>query len=348
MTQRKTLLIAISGAILLSPISSDIAVSAKSNEQKIIAVGDIHGDYDAFQTILSEAALIDANGDWIGGETIFVQTGDIPDRGPDTRRILEHLQKLQKQAKKADGQVVSLLGNHEALNITRDLRYVHKGEYDAFADKNSDKLRDRIYKANRKNIETSYKKTDPTLTPEDIRSKWQAKLPLGALEHQVAWAPRGDVGKWIVNNKAVVMINGNLFAHGGLSEKYTVFDISDMNKAAKKALKEQDLSFESIINDPLGPLWYRGLVRRNAEEPLEGQSRLSREDELKLILETYGASRIIVGHTPSISGIKAHFGTKLIQIDTGASAYYKGTRSFLRIEGNKVYAHDDGVVRALN
>jgi len=346
MLNRKTCLIAIGSALLLTSFGSVSA--AENSEPTIIAIGDIHGDYEAFQTILIEASLIDKEGDWIGGKTIMVQTGDIPDRGPDTKRILEHLQKMQKQAKKSGGEVVTLLGNHEALNITRDLRYVHKGEYAAFANKNSDRSREKIYKVNRKNIEKSYKKTDPALSPEEVKRKWEAEYPLGALEHQVAWSPRGDVGKWVIKNKAVAIVNGNLFAHGGLSEKYTAYDISEMNKAAKSALKSQELSFDSIINDPLGPLWYRGLVRRNTSEPLEGQTTLSREDELNLILKRYDAKRVIVGHTPSISGIKAHFGTKLIQIDTGASAYYSGTRSFLRIEGDKVFAHDDGVVRALN
>jgi len=348
MINRKTFLIAASCAVLLTPLAFGAATAADNDTPTIIAVGDIHGDYDAFRTILSDASLIDAEGDWAGGDTVFVQTGDIPDRGPDTKRILEHLQKLQKQAKKSGGKVVTLLGNHEALNITRDLRYVHKGEYDAFASKNSDRLRDRIYKANQKNIEASYLQKDPMLSPEDIRSKWEVEVPLGALEHQVAWAPSGEVGKWVLKNKAVAMINGNLFAHGGLSEKYTAYDISEMNKAAKKALKSQDISLDSIINDSLGPLWYRGLVRRDTKELIPGQTTLSREEELNLILERYGASRMIVGHTPSLSGIKAHFGTKLIQIDTGASAYYSGTRSYLRIEGDKVYAHDNDVVRNLN
>jgi len=75
-----------------------MAESADNNTPTIIAIGDIYGDYDAYQSILSYASMIDANGNWSGGKTILVQTGDIPDCGPDTRRILEHIQKIQKQA----------------------------------------------------------------------------------------------------------------------------------------------------------------------------------------------------------------------------------------------------------
>ena len=51
-----------------------------------------------------------------------------------------------------------------------------------------------------------------------------------------------------------------------------------------------------------------------------------------------------LGHTPSLTGITATYGGKLIQIDTGIAAYYGGARSFLRIEGGVIYAHDNGAV----
>jgi len=352
MIHRNILFVIISFVILLTPLTSGCASAAEKTIKKsvptIIALGDIHGDYDAFHSILSQASLIDKAGDWAGGNTVFVQTGDISDRGPDTKRILEHLQKLQKQARKSGGKVVTLLGNHEAMNMTGDLRYVHEGEYEAFVNQNSERLRERAYKSKRKAIEAAYLQTDPALSSETIKTKWMRTVPLGMIEHQAAWAPRGELGKWIVKNKAVAMINGNLFVHGGLSEKYTSYSVSEMNKAAKSAMKSQDISDDSIINDPLGPLWYRGLVSRDANNPITGQTLLSREDELNLVLQHYDANRIIVGHTPSRTGIKTHFGTKLIQIDTGASAHYGGVRSYLRIEDDRVYAHDNGVVRPLN
>ena len=96
---------------------------------RIIAIGDLHGDYEAFTQLLSQAELIDERGKWSGGSTILVQTGDVPDRGPDSLKIIQHLQRLQKQAPRRDGRVITLVGNHEAMNMTGDLRYVHEGEY---------------------------------------------------------------------------------------------------------------------------------------------------------------------------------------------------------------------------
>jgi len=320
------------------------ATSEKNAGPKIIAVGDIHGDYEAYFEVLFAAELVDQTGDWIGGKTIFVQTGDVADRGPDSRKIIEHLQALQKQARKKGGKVISLIGNHEAMNMTADLRYVHKGEYAAFVTDKSEAVRERTYLANKDVIETFYKNQDPDLTPEAIKAKWEATSPLGKLEHQAAWSSKGDIGKWVAKNPAAALVHGNLFAHGGFSQKYIDFSIKDLNKAAKKALKQKDISEESIINDPQGPLWYRGLVAENVESG-EG---LSPEAEVARVLEAYDAKRIIVGHTPARKGIKASYGGTLIQIDTGMSAYYKGTRSFLRIENGELFAHDNGVIRQLN
>ena len=125
--------------IVLMPISACAASSAAVNKARIVAIGDVHGDYDQFVSVLQDAGVIDKRKRWAGGSTILVQTGDIPDRGPDTRKIIDLLMKLEKAAEKKGGKVVCLIGNHEAMNIRDDLRYVHPGEYDAFKDRNSRK-----------------------------------------------------------------------------------------------------------------------------------------------------------------------------------------------------------------
>jgi hypothetical protein len=104
-------------------------------EKRIIAVGDIHGDYKQFVSLLRNAVLIYNKNNWVGGDTHLVQMGDIPDRGPDTRLAMDFLIELQKQAQKDGGEVTVLIGNHEAMMIG-DLRFVHPGEYAAFKGSN--------------------------------------------------------------------------------------------------------------------------------------------------------------------------------------------------------------------
>jgi hypothetical protein len=105
----------------------------------------------------------------------------------------------------------------------------------------------------------------------------------------------------------------------------------------------------SIINDPLGPLWYRGLATPNADEgdrPSSGRSGAAPstasaappvEDQLQSLLSAYDAKRIVIGHTPILSGIAVLYGGRLIRIDTGISSVYGGKVSYLDIlDGNPV------------
>ena len=100
--------------------------------ERVIAIGDLHGDYEQYLKVMKSAGLIDKKEKWSGGQTHLVQTGDITDRGPDSRKIIDHLVKLSKQAKKAGGYVHLLIGNHESMNVVGDLRYVAPGEFAAF------------------------------------------------------------------------------------------------------------------------------------------------------------------------------------------------------------------------
>ena len=251
--------LALAAAMFALPAPSQVATAPQS--PRIVAIGDLHGDFEAWRAIAAAARLVDAKGRWIGGNAIVVQTGDVPDRGADTVMIVRDLMRLQREAKAAGGRVVALVGNHEAMNITGDLRYVSSGEYAAFADALSNRRRDQTYKANRPKIEAHYRKADPLLEDEDIRQRWLQATPRGMLEHQAAWHPNGEIGSWVIGNPAVVVIDGTLFVHAGISAAYAGRSPDDINRAVAAALAARDSADDAIINDPLGPLWYRGLAR---------------------------------------------------------------------------------------
>ena len=105
-----------------------------SGIERIVAVGDVHGDHGQFLKTLLAAKVIDKKGRWIGGKTHLVQTGDLFDRGPDSRKTMDLLMKLEGEAKKAGGHVHCLAGNHEEMILRGDWRYVHPGEVQAFGD----------------------------------------------------------------------------------------------------------------------------------------------------------------------------------------------------------------------
>ena len=127
-----------SAAIALAALSSIMTAPAlAAPPQRIVAVGDLHGDYAAWQDIARAASVIDASGHWAGGKTVLVQMGDITDRWADSLKIVRSLQQLQREAPRKGGRVIVVLGNHEAMNLIGDNRYTTAGEYAAFADAQS-------------------------------------------------------------------------------------------------------------------------------------------------------------------------------------------------------------------
>ncbi|MBY6129760.1 metallophosphoesterase [Qipengyuania aquimaris] len=330
------LFLAAIAALVAAPLHAQESEAAAA---RIVAVGDLHGDYEAWEDIARQAGLIDKEGRWSGTDTVLVQLGDITDRGPDSLRIIRHLQSLGTQAEAAGGSVTVLLGNHEAMNVIGDLRYVDPGEYEAFRDDSSEARREATWKANREALEAFYKDRQPELSSEDMRDMWFAETPLGMLEHRRAWRPGGELGSWAASLPAVVKVGRTLFVHGGLSEEMTREPIEMLNDRHEYALGSGEAIDRGILEAPLGPLWYRGNVRREEPAP-EDPARLSREQELATVLTRYDADRLLVAHTPSVSGIVTDLGGRLIRVDTGISSHYGGPRSFLVIEADVLTAHE--------
>jgi len=342
-------------AVTVALPSSQAAAQAG---QRIVAVGDLHGDFEAWTAIARDAGLIDPRGRWAGGTTILVQTGDITDRGPDSLKIIRQLQALEKEAPKAGGKVVVLIGNHEAMNVTGDLRYVDPGEFAAFRNGRSEALRQAAWDANGARLIAEYRRRYPAMTDTEIRADWLKETPPGRLEHQRAWAPAGELGRWAATLPAVVKIGDTIFVHGGLSAAYTAMGgIDEINRRVRTAVAAGDTSPNSILTDPLGPLWYRGLITRSpafeqeiaAAAAAAGKPNTARppiDQELDLVLAAFGARRLVVAHTPNLKGIAISHGGKLVRIDTGNSRYYKGQPSWLEITGGQVTPHN--VARSTN
>jgi len=337
-------------AVLMSAPAS----AAAPAPQHIIAVGDLHGDFQAWQTIARAAGLVDARDHWVGGKTVLVQMGDITDRGPDSLKIVRSLQQLQKEAPRKGGKVVVILGNHEAINLTGDYRYTTPGEYTAFVDADSAARRERLYELNKAAIEASYRVKDPKMTPDAIRKAWIDSTPLGWVEHKLAWMPSGELGKWATNNPAIAKIGDTLFVHGGLSAEFAKIPMDELNRRVAAAMAAGDDSPRSILTDPLGPLWYRGLVGRDPDAEAErtenaranpsnpANARPTVDQELTIVLAAYGARRLVIAHTPILSGIAITNGGRLARIDTGISRYYGGPLTWLEIVGDQMIPHSVG------
>jgi len=308
------------------------------NVQRVVAVGDVHGAYDNFVSILQMMGLVDEEIRWIGGRTHFVQTGDLLDRGTRTREVLDLMMRLEKEAKKAGGRVHALLGNHEVMNMMGDLRYVVADEYEAFTTWRSDALRedfiDRVMDRARRQARSRREAFDA----KAYRANLEKQAPLGFVERQEAFSPEGAYGKWLRKRDAVARIDGVVFLHAGLSLEVAELGCETINKTVRREItkdfqKTRRNGQETLSGGPEGPLWYRGLAKEDetAFAPVL--------DEILLAMKAHA---IVIGHTVTDDGrIHRRFGGRVILIDTGMSPAYRGSLAALEIGA-------DGVMTAVH
>jgi hypothetical protein len=329
---------------LLIAVAAAVAMAASpAAAERVIAIGDLHGDYAAFLDIVSAAGVSDEKGGWTGDDAILLQLGDVTDRGPDSLKIVRHLQALQAEAPRTGGRVEVLVGNHEAMNVTGDLRYVHPGEFKAFATRQSLALREHAFRQNRQAILARYREQNASTTLDAAHERFIAETPPGMLEHRQAWRPAGELGRWIAARPAIVRIGDTLFVHGGISAETAARPFDEVNRDISARLAEGDTSPQSILTDPLGPLWYRGHVMRDPPAPAEAGGttappRPSIEEELSQVLAAYAAKRLVIAHTPHPAGIVASHDGRLVRIDTGIAAHYGGVRSYLELKDGQATA----------
>ncbi|MDC0708599.1 metallophosphoesterase [Stigmatella sp. ncwal1] len=198
-----------------------------SGVERVVAVGDVHGDVEALKEVLRLAGLLNAKEQWSGGKAHLVQTGDIADRGARTREAFELMMRLEREALAAGGRVHVLLGNHEVMNMRGDLRYVTPEELASFADQGA--------------------APDAPGTPK------------GLVGHRAAYGLEGRYGRWLRSHPAVVRIDGTLFMHGGLHPEVPAKTLGELNRWTR-----QDL-FPGAApgggTDSRGPLWFRGYAQ---------------------------------------------------------------------------------------
>lgn len=251
--------------------------------KRVVAVGDIHGDYEKFIAVLHLCQITRFEGGqerWMAGQAHFVQTGDVLDRGSDSKRVMDLLMQLEEQAQQAGGRVHALIGNHEYMTMMGDLRYVSDGELAAFG--------------------------------EGPRTSRLGQPPLGDFpRYRAAFAPTGPYGRWIVGHNAIVRISGTLFMHGGLSPRYQNRDLLELNDFIRAELRGERDAKTGVGSDPLGPLWYRGLAESVPPPGLEAY--------LQQLFLAQKARRIVMGHTIQERGITLRAGDRLALIDVGMS-----------------------------
>jgi hypothetical protein len=320
---------------------------------RIVVFADVHGAYDPLVTLLRETGVVDESLRWSGGRTHLVGLGDLVDRGPGSRQVLDLLMRLEGEAAAAGGAVHQLLGNHEVMDLAGDLRYVSAAEYAAFSGDEDAAVREAVWKA------------ILAKEPAASRAEFDKAFPPGYFGHAAAFAPDGRYGRWLLGKPVLIVVNDTAFVHGGLPPLVARLGLEETNAALHAALGEyleawrttaaaQGLSRPILFDDrpaalatvpapaeaeaigklqdgplftPEGPTWYRGQALCNPYTETEN---------LDAALTRLGASRVIEGHTVSVTGrVLQRFDGRVWLLDTGMLApVYKGRASALVFDGS--------------
>lgn len=278
-------------------LSASWSWAERQEQPRVVAVGDVHGHYEGLIAILQETKLIDEDKRWIGDDAVFVQLGDLFDRGADVKRVMDLLMRLQSEAAHFGGRVEVLLGNHEAMNMLGVFQDLNPDSVTAFKNDLSKRRVDDAYEDFEAYIKRHYTHLGlpiPDLD-RDFRKAWKAAHPPGFFEFMDAIAPNGHYGKWLRERPASLQVGNLLFVHGGISDEMAKTPLVELNRTVGDHLKRFDDYRTFMINKGLilPSSDARSMVRA-AKEYLDAKQLPPNEPELdrkqrKAFFETLSA-----------------------------------------------------------
>lgn len=241
--------------VKLHPIQRNDWYHNKS--EKILVLGDPHGNMECFIDVLQANKVIDDQYKWMYENNHLMIVGDIFDRGDDVVQILWLVYKLEEEARKAGGKVSFIYGNHEIMVLANDLRYVND-KYKELAE---------VYA-------TEMKYSDFFSTDTEL-GRWLAERNTIEVIGKDLFVHAGLSLPVCDTNLSIPEINQELS--------------QGLNKSGKE--RKIQSKYSNLLFTTNGPVWYRGLVDATKDQAI------TKEEDLDLILAHFNAERIIVGHT---------------------------------------------------
>jgi hypothetical protein len=325
---------------------------------RTVVVGDVHGAYTELVGLLKETGLVDDSLHWTGEDATLVSLGDLIDRGPASRKVLDLMMQLEDEAPMHGGAVRVVLGNHEVMNLTGDLRYVSAEQYAEFAADETPAQRQAAYAR-------FLARRPQSADDSGAKDAFAQRYPPGYFARQRAFRPDGRYGRWLLSLPALIVVGDTAFVHGGLSAEFARMPGAELNRrvsesltrylsvrsrladagvlpeadmgqdpvlaraAQKRYADEPDTTLGALLDEFVGlseapvlgadgPLWYRGAVMC---QPILARPALD------TALAQLGIARIVVGHTPTDDRqVHALYDGKLLMLDTGMLRQYYGGR----------------------
>lgn len=288
-------------------ISKDYKAETETHQlpKKLIAISDIEGNFNGFESFLKNNKVIDKNYNWIYGDGHLVLVGDFVDRGDNVTQVLWLIYKLEQQAKVNNGKVHFILGNHEIMNFQGKWSY-----------------------NNRKY---------PKVAQEVSELKaWDKST-------QFLYSKNTELGRWLKTKNVIEKVGDYIFVHAGLSPEILEFELSlsEINKITSENWDNDlynDPEDDNVANFLIGrksPIWYRGLaIDYKYYDKIK-------EVELKRVLNYYNSKKIVIGHTV-VDDISTDFDGRVIKIDLKhGKTKNSGKTKGLLIENGVEYKVDD-------
>ncbi|XP_058182615.1 shewanella-like protein phosphatase 2 [Rhododendron vialii] len=295
---------------------------------RLVAIGDLHGDLHKSRQALTLAGLIDASGRWTGGAATLVQVGDVLDRGGEELKILYFLEKLRREAVKCGGRVVTMNGNHEIMNIDGDFRYVTQAGLDEFKVWADWYCIGNSMKSLCNGLE---KPKDPFRGLPSVFPNVKSEITDGIRARIAALRPEGPISsRFLANNLTVAVVGESVFVHGGLLPNHVTYGLDRINEEVRNWISgmKQGVVPSGLIRGSNSVVW----LRRFSNELAKNCDCSMLEHVLRTIP---GAKRMIMGHTIQESGINGVCKNRAIRIDVGMSkGCVDGLPEVLEIIGN--------------
>ncbi len=293
--------------------------------KRIVVIGDVHGAPAPLLALLTATGLADASGAWRGGRATLVQLGDVLDRGPGERAVLDLLRELQRGAKRGGGEVILLLGNHEIMSMHGDWRYASAEAIAGFGGAEARRA---------------------ALSATGPDGRWLRSFPAianvdgnvfvhGGVSPELAPLGVNGIRRRVRKELGLVDVERAKAVRSGALP-------ADADLDALLALKPPPLELYAswLIANTQGPFWFRGYASWTDAE-LDAQ--------LPGLLRALGAKRIVVGHSVQLpASIRARAGGRVILADAGmlGGAFFPaGAPLALEIRGDALTVIDAKGVR---
>jgi hypothetical protein len=245
---------------------------------------------DAARDALELAGLVDAEGRWAGGSTRVIQVGDQLDRGNQERALLAWFDELSIEAAEAGGAFRPLIGNHEAMNVDLDLRYVTPGGFLDYAD-----------------LASSLSEDDrEDLVAAGLRAKDHGRV--------AAFRPGGAEALRLSAHPVIALEGEMVFLHGGLLPAHLEVGIDAINAEVAEWMRGERPS-APVISGPDSPLW----TRAYSQDPDAADCA-----DAKAVLDGLSLKRMVVAHTVQPDGISSACEGRVWRVDVGLSRHYGG------------------------